>query len=59
MGKMFVLRIESVLKIEGKIKSLRASTSKDISQQAISHMKCFTLGIALYFSTFSSVYHLK
>lgn len=54
-----MLRIKFVFKIDGKIKSIKVGTSKDISQQAISHIKCFTLGIALYFSTFYSIYHPK
>lgn len=57
MGKMFTLRIKAVLNIDGEIKSMKVGTSKDISQQAISHTKCFTLRIALYFSTYSSIHH--
>lgn len=43
MGKMFVLGIKFLLKIDGEIKSMKVGTSKDISQQAISHIKCFTI----------------
>jgi len=39
MGKMFVLRIKFVSKIDAEIKSTKVGTSKDISDQAISHIR--------------------
>lgn len=50
MRKMFILRIKFVLKIDGEIKSMKVGTSKDISQQAIFHIRHCTVFLYFFFS---------